>query len=143
MGAGAAPGLHVPLLAELFPELNFVLVDPRPMADVVATCHAAKDGRIEVRTAMFTTEMAKEFGTLDALFISDVRTSDDQKEPSEAEVKADMELQMTWHEAMNPVASSFKFRLPWGAGSTSYLDGDIYLPVWGPVTTTECRLFVR
>jgi hypothetical protein len=33
-----------------------------------------------------------------------------------------------------------KFRLPWDKGSTTYLDGDIYLPVWGGQTTTECRL---
>merc|ERR1739848_499715 len=34
--AGAAPGLHVPLMAELFPRLRFVLVDPRPMAGMVS-----------------------------------------------------------------------------------------------------------
>jgi hypothetical protein len=36
-----------------------------------------------------------------------------------------------------------KFRLPWNAGSTEYLAGEIYLPVWGPITTTEARLIVR
>merc|ERR1712032_1745944 len=40
-------------------------------------------------------------------------------------------------------ASSFKFRLPWDDGSTTYLRGDIHLPVWGGPTTTECRLFVE
>lgn len=33
-----------------------------------------------------------------------------------------------------------KFRLPWAAGTTKYLNGDIELPVWGPITTTEARL---
>jgi len=140
--AGAAPGLHMPKLAELFPSLRFVLVDPRPMADTVASCRAAIDNRIEVRQQLFTEEMAREFVGLDALLISDVRTSDDIREPSEEEVRADMELQRAWHEAMQPVASSLKFRLPWGSGETAYLEGDIFLPVWGPVTTTECRLFV-
>ncbi|EGD80335.1 hypothetical protein PTSG_10588 [Salpingoeca rosetta] len=35
-----------------------------------------------------------------------------------------------------------KFRLSWKPGKTEYLDGDIYLPVWGPITTTEARLMV-
>jgi len=36
-----------------------------------------------------------------------------------------------------------KFRLPWDAGASEYLDGDVYLPVWGPQSTTECRLVTR
>ena len=37
-----------------------------------------------------------------------------------------------------------KFRLPYTPplGSTEYLDGDFYLPVWGGRTTTETRLIV-
>ena len=33
-----------------------------------------------------------------------------------------------------------KFRLPYDKERSEYLSGDIYLPVWGPQTTTECRL---
>jgi cap2 methyltransferase len=28
----------------------------------------------------------------------------------------------------------------YGKGVTKYLAGDVYLPVWGPITTTETRL---
>lgn len=65
---------------------------------------------------------------------------------------------------MDPARSMLKFRLPYGAGTTSteegggggggvsvhppfiitpiaeYLNGDVYLPVWGRQTTTETRL---
>ena len=43
---------------------------------------------------------------------------------------------------MKPAASMLKFRLPWGDGVSEYLAGKIYLPVWGPQTTTETRLIV-
>ena len=32
---------------------------------------------------------------------------------------------------MNPFKAMLKFRFPYTAGKTEYLDGDIYLPVWG------------
>lgn len=55
----------------------------------------------------------------------------------------DMTWQRDWHEAMQPKAGMYKFRLPWQAGQTEYLDGEIYLPIWGPQTTTEARLVSR
>merc|ERR1739848_719080 len=36
-----------------------------------------------------------------------------------------------------------KFRLPYTDGTTKYFDGEVRLPVWGPQTTTECRLLVN
>lgn len=168
--AGAAPGTHILFLAQMFPKLRFVLVDPRPFSS-----HLVKAGkdllspdtnlpRIELQTSFFTDELAKRYATEEGvLFISDVRTSDDSpvtpsatvpgavlpnknstdlQHPSQNYVENDMQLQQKWHFLMQPVASSFKFRLPWGGGTTEYLKGDIFLPVWGPVTTTESRLFV-
>lgn len=42
---------------------------------------------------------------------------------------------------MEPHKSMLKFRLPWEKGSRKkYLDGLVFLPVWGCKTTTECRL---
>jgi cap2 methyltransferase len=44
---------------------------------------------------------------------------------------------------MQPKAGMYKFRLPWAAGSSRYLAGDVFLPIWGPQTTTETRLVVQ
>jgi hypothetical protein len=41
----------------------------------------------------------------------------------EENVKADMTRQMQWHMQTKPVASMLKFRLPYAAGKTEYLDG--------------------
>eukprot|EP00439_Symbiodinium_sp_Y106_P039077 s385_g4.t1 len=151
--AGAAPGTHIRLLAKMFPKLRFVLIDCRPFSDHLNK--AAKellwiDGtpRIRCEQKYFTDETAKEFEHSEGvLFISDVRTSKDAEEgddyPSQKEVEDDMRVQERWHLLMKPVASCFKFRLPWDAGSTKYLNGTLHLPVWGPATTTESRLFVE
>lgn len=92
--------------------------------------------------------------------------------PQEVEkgVWHDMEQQSNWHKILRPRASMLKFRLPWDASesptpplspspclgsrgvfsfpfftvaaTSRYLDGKVYLPIWGPQTTTESRLVV-
>ena len=37
----------------------------------------------------------------------------------------DMAWQREWHEVMVPKAGMHKFRLPWAAGLTEYLDGEV------------------
>lgn len=141
--AGAAPGRHIPYLARLFPELKFFLVDPADF-DVKPT------ERIIVRQDFFTEGTVKElqqtYKDEKIVFISDIRTGDPkimEQQEVEEHVQKDMQMQMNWVLDLKPVASMLKFRLPWSDGSTKYLKGDIYLPVWGPQTTTETRLIVH
>jgi cap2 methyltransferase len=141
--AGAAPGTHVRILSEMFPLHRFVLVDP-------ANFTVRADGdRIITRRALFSAELANELKTeyegWHMLFVSDVRSADFQretKEENEQRIRADMDAQALWHTILRPFKSMLKFRLPFTPGTTQYLKGDIYLPVWGPVSTTECRLVV-
>lgn len=136
--AGAAPGTHIPYLSELFPGITFILVDP---------CDFWIDPteRIQIRKEFFTDEIAKEFSRFRPLFISDIRTADAkvlQPEEVEDAVEEDQRMQMRWHALINPHASMLKFRLPWGAGQTRYLRGDIYIQVWPGATSSETRLVV-
>ncbi len=188
--AGAAPGTHILFLAEMFPTLHFILVDPRPFSikdvlrkrieqdrdglplpgeDGIATppdrrseekkresrisggdepvpITASRWRNVDLRNGFFTDEMAvelrkslRERGHV-VLFCSDVRTSEDAE--SQDTITHDMNLQQGWHLALRPRASLFKFRLPWTQGETEYLRGRVTLPVWSPVTSTECRLIV-
>jgi hypothetical protein len=140
--AGAAPGIHIYPLTLLFPFLKFVLIDPRPVALV-------ENERITIRQEMMTDEIAGEFEEVgrrgNLLFICDVRTRICREytfEQSEAIIQKDMDDQQRWHLLMHPRKSMLKFRLPWTPGYTEYLDGEVYLPVWGRCTTTEARLVV-
>jgi cap2 methyltransferase len=139
--AGAAPGTHIALLSDMFPALHFYCVDPAPFT-------VRQTEKITIVQDLFSNEMAKKLGKehRGLLFISDIRSADyelDNCRVIEEKVQRDMAMQKEWHKCMNPFRSMLKFRLPWAAGMTSYLDGDVYLPVWGPITTTETRLITK
>lgn len=136
--AGAAPGTHVKMLSDLFPMLHFILVDPAPFT-------VKSTSKIQIIQELCTDDLCRDLAAKhdNILFISDVRTADpfvDDEVKVESRVKEDMQLQQGWHILLKSKRSILKFRLPWSDGTTVYLDGDIYLPVWGPQTTTECRL---
>ena len=144
--AGAAPGTHVRVLAEMFPRHTFILVDPAPFTV------RPERGRIHIHQAMFTDELANELRqslqqrNTRILFISDVRSCDPDYHSEQVHterINADMRAQARWHRILQPFKSMLKFRLPYAPGSTEYLKGDIHLPVWGPPSTTECRLIVN
>eukprot|EP00658_Telonema_sp_P-2_P081406 TRINITY_DN8330_c0_g1_i8.p2 TRINITY_DN8330_c0_g1~~TRINITY_DN8330_c0_g1_i8.p2 ORF type:complete len:243 (-),score=62.52 TRINITY_DN8330_c0_g1_i8:286-1014(-) len=101
--------------------------------------------RREHLTPQVATEYADRSVYPQVLFISDVRTADPDltsEAESDAYIRREMSDQMAAHQAINPQASMLKFRLSWQRGTTHYLDGQVYLPIWGPVTTSESRLVV-
>ena len=143
--AGAAPGTHMTYLCGLFPEVKFLLVDPAPF-------QVKASAQVAIIYDLFTDEMARVIASVcdvhtPVYFISDVRSTDptsgQTREIMEGQVFSDHVDQMRWHELMGSRRSMLKFRLPWNTAQTEYLDGDIYLPVWGTRTTTECRLITH
>lgn len=135
---GAAPGTHIKWLSDLFPKLKFILYDP-------ADFQIQSTDQITIHKQFFTDETAMLYTSGNILFICDIRTADynlmKDEEVEEAVVK-DQLMQLKWYQIMKPKYSMLKFRLPWGKGTTEYLDGKIFLPVWGRPTTTETRLVV-
>ena len=140
--AGAGPGTHIPQLTRMFPQVHFILVDPTPFTRELREMEERPDSRVLLMNRLFTDELASElahkYGRI--LFVSDIRVEAYEEDP----IEKDMAAQMRWHELLGATRSMLKFRLPWTKpGSTEYLDGDIYLPVWGPQTTTESRLITK
>ena len=142
--AGAAPGTHIPRLARMFPLMRFVLVDPQPSA-------VHPDRTTEVIKECMTNKLAAELRARNpnaqTLLISDVRigadTSNESDRDQQLRIQRDMQAQMEWHAILHPVASMFKFRLPWDLSThTEYLEGEIRLPVFGKRLTHESRLVV-
>lgn len=151
--AGSAPGTHIPFLLEIFPKHKFILYDPRDFSPKLRPFE--KSGRVEIYQEYMTDDVARKFQNQDILFVSDIRT-----DPTEKGVHADMLMQQRWHAIMNPLVSMFKFRLPYTAINEAendenektskgyqgdinkypYLDGEIFIQPWAPVTSTETRL---
>ncbi len=136
--AGAAPGIHIPFLSGLFPDVIFHLYDPSPF-------RIANSDTIRTFQEFFDDATAQRYaGRNDVVFISDIRLN-----ITEQFVIADMLAQQRWHEIIKPELTSLKFRLPWpGSGEVDasnvieYLDGEIVLPIWGRTSTTESRLVI-
>ena len=148
--AGAAPGLHVPILAGMFPYMRFILIDPHPSA--IADGQLPNVVTLEVRmTDQMAEEMGNRYADSPLLFISDVRVGIPiEEEPTEAShdhqtrVHRDMVAQMGWYRRLRPRAGLLKFRLPWDLETnTNYLSGTILFPIFGRPFTHEARLVVQ
>lgn len=142
---GAAPGNHIPYLSSLFKNVEFVLVDPSDFK-------IKESKKIKIINDFFTDKLAKDFADKNKskklLLISDIRSASWQvmeKKLVEKRVLMDMDAQKRWIKIIDPIKSMLKFRLGYcypgqKVEKYKYFDGEIYLPVWGPQTTTECRL---
>ena len=144
--AGAAPGTHILYLSKLFPLIHFELYDPRAFSPNLLK----NTEKIKTHMQYFTDETANQWKSEDhpdkiLLFISDIRTGDTETQSSkmvEERVSIDHDWQKNWYNIISPEYSMFKFRLPWVIGETEYMDGDIYIQPYPPVTSTETRLIV-
>lgn len=152
--AGAAPGDHIPFLAELFPQVHFILYDPSPFCTELIE---NPPSNVTVRCEYFTNDTAYEMvdSHNEFAFISDIRTKDGiasrmtpaaraSEPPTEEFIEDDMANQYTWVKIMaaSIKLASLKFRLNWGKGYTTYLDGKILIPTFAPLTSTETRLII-
>jgi hypothetical protein len=141
--AGAAPGTHIPFLAELFPRLEWHLYDPAEFR-----VRGAGAQRVFAARGLFTDDLARAWRPRagETFFISDIRSGDHSQDEFEREVWQNMQMQRGWCEIMGPAASLLKFRLPYTDGAVGsvvpYLDGEVLLQPFGPNTSTEGRLFV-
>jgi hypothetical protein len=136
---GAAHGIHIPILSKFFPEINFILFDPRKFS-------IKETPKIKIFNKYFTNDDAIYYknNLTNFMFICDIRTQDIGKtsdiQTNDIIIGDDMKLQMDWHIILNPIKSHLKFRLPWNTSNLNYLSGDIYLQPWTGKFSTETRL---
>lgn len=148
--AGAAPGINIGIVAELFPEVTWHLYDPAHMA-----LRTNFQKRIIVYNKCFgETEVNywKKYQEThgNVYFISDIRTVDHNKITDltvhENEIINDMKVQQSWTETIKPCRAQLKFRLPYAIPELpetfEYFTGDIYKTPWSPQSSTETRLVV-
>jgi len=143
---GAAPGQHIPILSDMFPEVKFELWDPAPFA-------IKETNRIKIYREFFTTEtMQRYMKTPNLLLVSDIRTtpydnykakdSDGPDKEFEERIIIDMNMQKQWVLDLKPVRSLLKFRFPFIEGKTDYFDGIFFFQAFPPPQSNETRLEV-
>ena len=132
--AGAAPGHHHALIAQLFPTKRFILYDPNPFYEGLH-----KYENIEIHQEYFTAhhceQLRKQWGD-HFIFLSDIRTG-----PTDDNVAMDMKLQEEWCTILQPQWAMLKFRLPLSGPNIDYYDGDVYLQPRCGATSRETRLW--
>lgn len=108
--AGAAPGIHLPILFKLFPDVFWILIDPAPFKfDKEGHTH-----RFVIINDFYTSSTYKTVQKINTknkkvAFISDIRVA-----PSEEETFKDMVAQQLWVTQLdNCCAYMLKFRLPY------------------------------
>lgn len=143
--AGSAPGTHIFYLYKLFPQIKFILYDPREFCKKLNSIE-----NVETNVEYFTEDIANKWKSENhpdkhILLISDIRTADIKTmklDEIEKYVKKDHSMQKKWYNTMKPDATMLKFRLPWNNKKTKYIKGDIYIQVYAPKSSTETRLII-
>jgi hypothetical protein len=136
---GAAHGIHIPLLSNFFPDINFILFDPRKFS-------ISETPKIKIYNRIFTNEDAVHYknNLTNYMFICDIRIRDIEN-VSDIEIvnkliNQDMKLQMDWHLILNPIKSHLKFRPPRDNIKFNYLAGLIFYQPWSGKHSLETRL---
>jgi len=160
--AGAAPGTHIKILAQLFPAFTFHLYDIREFG-------IPESEKVFHHREFFTDESAEQWaGRDDVFFVTDIRRGGPAaakevallqlgpgapkkdldrlvEEIVESDIAEDMFNQERWIKIMRPVESLVKFHLPFAYQEGEikpfpYLGGVIYLQIWPGRNSTETRL---
>ena len=141
---GAAPGYHITKLADLFPNIQFDLWDPREFDTAVRP-------NIKLFKEFFTDTTANTYVNSGqrTLIICDLRTVTIGKykkqksiEKMDEVVDDDMRMQRRWCQIIKPAYAFLKFRLPYEMPETKYLGGIIYLQPYTKIST-EARLLTN
>jgi hypothetical protein len=161
---GSADGTHLPILFNMFPELEWHLYDPNPFSKNVKKYGKNK---VFIYNEYFTNESINNINkkiNKKIIFISDIRVT-----PKDEQVMKDMIDQGKWGIDLNAEYMLLKFRLPYNepgtyrplnindlkfnkkfinnynliANNCIYLKGTIFLQLFHPTYSTELRLFVE
>lgn len=164
---GGGPGLHIPLLASLFPLVKFVLIDP-----VFSEPEIPPHPQIYWIASLFditsfekmVSKAKKADPDLQILLFSDIRSSPGpEPEPVkssdsesvrrskleekrkyekefEEEVQKNMTMQLEWQRRLK-VPALLKFRLRFNPGQTKYPKGHLAFQVFSRPTSAELRLW--
>jgi len=146
--AGAAPGIHIVLLTELFPHKRFFLFDPNPIWDV----RLREKRNVVIRTGFFDDTEAHRLSKFNTRYflISDIRNLDIGEAKRHGDergqdniVENDMNIQFGFWHQLQPDIALFKFRLMRGKGLSKFPTGQVYLPIYGKHATAESRLLIK
>lgn len=139
--AGSATGDATNILIDMFPYIEWYLIDPRKHNKYLYKNKKVK----EIRKEYFTDKTAKYYSDKfhnrkhKLLFMSDIREgTEDEK------IIDNQQSQVKWHKIIKPDYSYLKFRCPYEIQKDyDYYDGEIFLQFYAPLSSTETRILFK
>jgi hypothetical protein len=131
---GAAQGYDLITLLALFPCMQLIVFDPKPI-DIRLKLQA---DRVSVFQQLFTEADAHRMKTRleGVLVFMQCYTRIDGGKLGE-----NMERVRSWHHIVQPKRGAYEFTLPYDSdASTPFIEGERYLPVWSKEAGSDCRL---
>ena len=157
---GAAAGFHLPILFNMFPELEYVLIDPNRFG----FSRQGYTNSIHIINDFYTDETYLEINKINYKNKQIAVISDFRSEPTDEKTYLDMIKQQKWVIQLNSVAYILKIRFPYAKdsfeykdyqyeineknvkipkqneGKFLYLSGRIYTQIYPPMRSSESRL---
>jgi len=144
---GAAPCIHFPLINDLFPFFEYILVDPAPF--IIKDVEQMKNVQVvnEYATNENMTEYRKKYKDYDIYFISDIRAFNENAEMDEREADIVWNNQLQWDimKILKAKKTMLKFHPPYYSErfkDYEYLDGEVYFQAFPGPSSSETRLIV-
>lgn len=143
--AGSAAGTHINLIAEMFPNFYYILLDRNPFNPELFT---KKNIRIiqDYIDKKMAARLLDDTKGQKLLFISDIRRDINGMTTEESDniVYEDMILQKNIIKQLNAEYSMIKMRFPFEKfKKMKFLEGEIYFQAYAPVISTETRLIIK
>ena len=154
--AGAGPGTHLLMLANIFPGVVFHNYDATKFdTNLVKAKHKLVNNFLYQKLFLqseidYYTKLGNQGYQI--YFMSDIRSCSGQSNglnnyhmdiDFEQHVHQDNQLMEQFVTQIKPISTLFKFRLPFDQTEYNYLDGRIMLQPWSKINSTESRLIIE
>lgn len=142
---GGAPGIHYSILAEMYPDIHFILYDYQPFSNLLS-----KRPNVEIRFRYVTQTTVKEFDP-SGVFVSDMRSLNISEGKQQINDKnthflydsiicRDMYDQLSFFYSSGCKNGMIKFKIPERMTSFNYISGKLWLQPY--IRTNELRLLI-
>ena len=135
---GSAVGDNLIPIMKYFPNTYWYLIDPNKFNKNLYTHPQVKFIRNSLFTDKLLYKFKEELKDKYTILISDIRF-----DPYEEQIDRDNILQKKWVEVLKPNYAQLKWRIPRDKKLYNYFDGDAYLQLYAPPSSTELRLVVE
>jgi hypothetical protein len=145
---GAAPGIHIPVLLELWPKLRIRCWDAAPYGRQITEYATRYPERLELNTAFYTDAVNAVVAAegKSTIFVCDMRRGADDDKVFEDNVAVDLAAMARWIRVLSTAGALryafVKFRVPF-TQDAQFFDGAVILQAFTSPVSAETRMLIE